>query len=225
MKISISGINKSFGKDNILNNVTIDASAGECVGILGVNGSGKSTLFNILAGITKCDAGTAVLDGKDIFSDKKTRREMIGYITQNPPLIEELTAYDNLLLWYDKKTMKEQLYKNDGVLKMLGVDKFLKVRVSRMSGGMKKRLAIGCAVAHNPKILLLDEPTGALDLVCKESITKYLSDFKKSGGIILIATHDIQDIPLCDKMYIIKKGVSQEYTFDGSISSLTGNLL
>lgn len=223
MKLKISEIRKSFGKERVLKNVTIEASSGECVGILGVNGSGKSTLFNILAGITRCDAGTAVLDDSDIFSDKKTRKDMIGYITQNPPLLEELTAYDNLLLWYDKKTMKQQL--ENGVLKMLGVGDFLKVRVSKMSGGMKKRLAIGCAVAHNPKILLLDEPTGALDLVCKESITKYLTDFKNAGGIILIATHDIQDLPLCDKMYIIKKGVSEEFSFDGNISNLTGNLI
>lgn len=223
MNLKISGIKKSFGKDNILNNINIEASSGECVGILGVNGSGKSTLFNILAGITTSDGGSAVLDGHDIFTEKSIRKNKIGYITQNPPLLEELSAYDNLLLWYDKKTMKQRL--ENGVLKMLGIDEFLKVRVSKMSGGMKKRLAIGCAVAHDPEILLLDEPTGALDLVCKESITKYLTDFKKDGGIILIATHDIQDLPLCDKMYIIKKGVSEEFSFDGNVSNLTENLI
>lgn len=84
--------------------------------------------------------------------------------------------------------MKKEL--NSGILAMLGIDEFLNVRVSKMSGGMKKRLSIGCAVANNPHILILDEPGAALDLVCKERIYSYLKDFKSKGGIVLISTHE-----------------------------------
>ena len=93
-----------------------------------------------------------------------------------------------------------------------------------MSGGMKKRLAIGCSVAHNPKILLLDEPSAALDLVCKERISNYLKEYKKSGGIILLATHDVQELPLCDKLYILKNGVLEAFEFDGNLHKLVGRL-
>lgn len=89
---------------------------------------------------------------------------------------------------------------------------------------MKKRLAIGCAVAHKPKILLLDEPSAALDLICKARISNYLLDFKANGGIILLATHDIQELPLCDELYILKNGVLNPYTFDGNINKLAGSL-
>lgn len=222
MNLEIKNIKKRFGKKIVLDSVSVSAEKGTCVGILGVNGSGKSTFFNVLAGISSVDAGTFVYDGIDMFLNKGARSKKLGYITQNPPLIDELTALDNLKLWYNKADMKSELC--GGVLEMLGVDKFLNVRVSKMSGGMKKRLAIGCAVAHKPEILLLDEPTAALDLVCKESITRYLNSFKSGGGIILIATHDVQDLPLCDKMYIFKNGFSAEYMYDGSIENLVGNL-
>ena len=223
MELFISNISKSFGKKNVLTDINISASKGTCVGILGVNGSGKSTLFNVLAGISKCDAGTFVYNGVDMFGDKRYRNNVLGYVTQHPPLIDELSAFDNLKLWFSKNDIKNELC--GGVLEMLGVGEFLNVTVSKMSGGMKKRLAIGCAVAHKPEILLLDEPGAALDLVCKRNIADYLDNFKKSGGIILLATHDAQDLPLCDKMYIFKNGVNSEYAFDGNISHLTENLI
>ena len=93
-----------------------------------------------------------------------------------------------------------------------------------MSGGMKKRLAIGCAVAHKPQILLLDEPSAALDLVCKARISNYLRDFRNNGGIVSLATHDVQEIPLCDSLYILKHGVLNPYTFDGNLNRLAGSL-
>ena len=138
-------------------------------------------------------------------------------------MLEELTAWDNLRLWYSSVS----LLKNDlksGVLAMLGINDFIKTPVHKMSGGMKKRLSIGCAVAHNPKILLLDEPSAALDLICKQRITNYLSDFKANGGIVLLATHDLQESPLCDQLYILKDGVVNSYEYDGNVHRLVGNL-
>ena len=134
----------------------------------------------------------------------------------------DLTAWDNLLLWYDKNTLKQEL--ESGVLAMLGIPEFIKVPVNKMSGGMKKRLAIGCVVAANPKVLLLDEPSAALDLVCKERIYNYLKDYKQQGGRILLATHDVQELDLCDKWYILKNGFLTPYEYDGNVHHLVGKL-
>ena len=95
---------------------------------------------------------------------------------------------------------------------MLGIPEFVRTTVSKMSGGMKKRLSIGCAVAHKPQILLLDEPTAALDLVCKENIARYLKAFVKDGGTAVIATHDVSELSMCDRLYILKNRSLTEYT-------------
>ena len=220
--MKIDNIKKKYGKKEVLNGVSLQAEKGQIIGLLGGNGSGKSTLLSILAGILSCDGGNFFFDGTSLIQNEKKRSKTVGYVPQNTPLMEELTAYDNLRLWYEKEDMKESL--SSGVLGMLGINEFLKVPVCKMSGGMKKRLAIGCSVAHNPKILLLDEPSAALDLICKERIANYLKDFKKDGGIVVIATHDTQELPLCDKIYILKNGVATEYDYDGNVHRLVGML-
>jgi len=222
MYIQISGIKKRYGKKTVLTDINLNAESGKCIGIVGGNGCGKSTLFSILAGVTKRDEGLFVCDGAELFSNKKKRSEILGYVPQGAPLFEELSAYDNLRLWYDKENIEYEL--KNGVLGMLGINSFINVPVNKMSGGMKKRLSIGCSVAHKPSILLLDEPSAALDLVCKESIASYLKAYKKHGGIVLIATHDIGEISLCDELYIMKNGVLKPYIYDGDISRLVGSL-
>jgi len=206
---TIQHIKKTYKKRTILRDITFDIHEGECIGILGGNGSGKSTLLSILAGVQKADEGTFTLSA-------------VGYVPQEPPLIEELTGKDNLSLWYEKKEMEKEL--EDGVLAMLGIPAFLKTTVSKMSGGMKKRLAIGCAACGNPTVLLLDEPSAALDLVCKERIAKYLKDYKAHGGSIILATHDVQELELCDRLFILKEGVLHPYEFDGNVHHLVGQL-
>lgn len=220
MKIEIKDIRKSFGKKRVLEGVDITCSEGKCIGILGGNGSGKSTLFSILTGLIKADGGSFTIDGKAI--DGKNRESLIGLVPQKPPLFEELNAKDNLLLWYDKEAMEREL--EDGVLAMLGIDQFLKTTVSKMSGGMKKRLSIGCAVAHQPKVLLLDEPSAALDLICKERIANYLLDYKARGNTVLLATHDVNEIELCDELYILKNGKAIPFEYDGNVHRLVGRL-
>lgn len=218
----IKNIKKNYGKKTVLKDIALEVKEGTCVGILGGNGSGKSTLMSILAGVLQGDGGSFFYDDKNLFKDNATRSQVLGYVPQSTPLIEELTAKDNLRLWYDKDSMNASL--KNGVLKLLGIDEFLNVAVYKMSGGMKKRLAIGCAVASNPQILLLDEPSAALDLVCKENISSYLKEFKKNGGRILLATHDIQELSICDELYILKDGVLTPYQYDGDISHLARSL-
>ena len=213
MTLEINDIRKKYGKKTVLDGINLSADAGSCVGILGGNGCGKSTLLSIIAGLSRADSGS-------ITAVKGSGRAVIGYVPQGTPLMEELSAWDNLRLWYSRDALKREL--ESGVLKMLGIDTFLKVPVRKMSMGMKKRLSIGCAVYGNPDILLLDEPTAALDIVCKESIYAYIDDFRKKGGIVLFVTHDVHEFELCDRCYVMKDGRLSEYTYDGDLRKLAG---
>ena len=218
----IKNIHKSYGKKQVLAGVDFTVEPGEIVGILGANGSGKSTLLTILAGLQKCDAGFFNMEGKNLLKDTKLRNQLVAYLPQEMPLITELTAWDNLRMWYSADRLKREL--DSGVLKLLGIDQFIKVPVHQMSGGMKKRLCLACAMNTSPKLMLLDEPTGSLDLVCKEKIYNYLERYKNEDGSVIIATHEVQEIELCDKCYILKDGKLVDYKYDGDIPHLIGRL-
>ena len=129
--IKIKGIEKKYIKKIVLKDINFEMNEGSCVGILGGNGSGKTTLLSVLAGILKPDVGQFIYMGRDLLRDKIFRRSTVGLIPQTNPLIEELSAWDNLILWYDKNELLKAL--KSGVPAMLGIDEFLNVRVSRMS--------------------------------------------------------------------------------------------
>jgi ABC-2 type transport system ATP-binding protein len=222
MEVIIDHIAKRYRRKPVLRDINLQARGGQCIGILGANGSGKSTLLSILGGVLRRDGGKFLLDGKDLFADSRLRSQYVGFVPQGTPLLEELTAWDNLLLWYDREELKQEL--ESGVLHTLGIGDFLKVPVSKMSGGMKKRLSIGCAVAGRPPILLLDEPTAALDLACKDWILSYLKAYKASGGVILLATHDALELDLCDHIYILKHSFLQAYGYNGDLHKLVTKL-
>lgn len=222
MQIEIKHLSKRFRSKQVLKDIQLTVQPGTCVGILGANGCGKSTMLSILAGVQNADGGQFLWDDRDLLRDSKARSEKVGYVPQGTPLIEELSARDNLLLWYDRKSMQAQL--EDGVLKLLGIGEFLKVPVNKMSGGMKKRLSIGCAMAKQPPLLLLDEPTAALDLACKQSIAAWLRQYKADGGTLLLTTHDVMELDLCDEWYIIKDGMLVPFVFDGNVEKLVEQL-
>lgn len=193
----------SYGKKQVLKGVDLSADAGQCVGIVGENGCGKSTLFNILAGLRRADGGEVFLDGG------RPPADCVGYVPQEGCLMEELSVLDNLSLWYqDKAELRHSL--RQGFLKELGVDTMCRTRVDKLSGGMKKRVSIGCALAGEPPILILDEPDAALDLMGKAEIRGYLAEYKKRGGTILLATHEESDLALCDKVYALHNGRCRE---------------
>ncbi|MBO4897220.1 MAG: ABC transporter ATP-binding protein [Clostridia bacterium] len=221
MELSVQNIKKNYGKKSVLKDISFSAADGDCIGIVGGNGCGKSTLLSILSGVLRPDGGSFLCDGVNLFSKKDVSSSLIGYIPQNSPLIEELTAFDNLRLWCAKDEILKSL--EGGVLNMLGINSFLKTPVRKMSGGMKKRLAIGCAVLHNPKVLLMDEPTSALDLACKEKIACYMSDFRRGGGIIILSTHDTSEVEMCSKLFVMKNGVLNHFEYDGNVHRLVGS--
>ena len=213
MKITIKDIRKSYRSAQILSGVCIEAGEGSMTCILGKNGCGKSTLLSILAGVARADSGAFLFEEKTVSSIDLLRRRMdasrlIGYVPQSTPLLEELSALDNLRLWYTggKKVLRQEL--EEGVLKDLDIERFLHKNVRTLSGGMKKRLSIGCALAHHPRILLLDEPGAALDLIAKEQIVTWLKKFCSRGGIVLLASHELGEIENCSRAYILKDGVA-----------------
>ena len=199
-------IQKHYGKKMILQDISLQAHTGECIGILGANGCGKSTLLSILAGVNRANGGTIRIDGQDTKNNPHMRTRCMGYVPQENPLIPELSAKDNLSLWYCDSALDMKKELEQGTLADLGIPKFLNVPVNRMSGGMKKRLSIGCAIANNPAILIMDEPSAALDLVCKESIRSYMKKHIQDRGVLLLTTHEEAELALCTKIYIIKEG-------------------
>lgn len=216
--IDIVGLKKRYGKRDILKGVTLNIEFGSCIGILGGNGSGKTTILSILAGITDADEGEFICEDYDLLKDDKRRRFLVGIIPQCNPLIEELSGKDNLLLWHDRKYL--DMSAKEGIIKELGITKFINKGVSTLSEGMKKRLSIACAVKKHSKILLMDEPGAALDIVAKEIIHEYIKKFTDMGGIVILVTHDEGELNLCDRHYILKDGVLNEYRFDGNIKNL-----
>lgn len=200
--LEIKQISKSFGRLQVLKDVNMTVQDGECVGLAGVNGAGKSTLLEIIAGGIEPDAGEIYLDGK--LESGAALAGRIGFVPQENPLFEELTVKDNLELWYEGRKEAVERSMEEGVLSMLGIASFYHKRVSRLSGGMKKRLSIACALAGEPEILMLDEPGAALDIEAKTVIIQYLKEFAGEGHSVLIASHEIPELKMCDRLYRIE---------------------
>lgn len=195
-----------YGKKCILNNISLQADRGMCIGIFGTNGCGKSTLLKVLSGVLTPRQGEIYFNGKKADKKNGVFFQYAGYVPQDNPLMEDLTVLDNLKLWYTHSKSNLQAELNHGVLRMLHLHTMLKTKVSALSGGMKKRLSIGLALAGQPLVLILDEPTAALDLPCKEDIRSHLKLFMKHGGTVILATHEEPDFELCDKRYLLKNG-------------------
>lgn len=219
-RICATGIESAYGRKKVLRGVNLSAKAGQCIGIVGANGCGKSTLLNILAGLRRADRGMIAFDGvvADCIAEKGQRRQKegeqlfiryTGYVPQENTLIQELNVKDNLLLWYrDEEVLKRELA--EGFLGMLGLSEICAKRAGKLSGGMKKKVSIGCALAGNPPVLLLDEPGAALDLPAKAKVREYLLYYKSRGGAVVLATHEETELDICDKLYALKEGYSRE---------------
>lgn len=183
-------------KKAVLTDVSINAEKGEVIGLLGLNGSGKSTLLSAIAGLRKPSSGSIKVNGK------------AGFVTQENALIDELTAMDNLKMWtpLSKQDIIKELTETE--LSILKVNEFIDLKVKRMSGGMKKRLAIASVLLAKPDILLMDEPLAALDIPAKNDIINFIDSFKSKGGTVFIASHSEELFKHCSKIYLLKNGVS-----------------
>lgn len=203
--IEIENLISAYGRKKVLQGVTFSGERGECIGIIGPNGCGKSTLLSAMAGVLRPISGTIRYYGKDALQNRVVFQKMTGYVPQENPLMPELSVYDNLRLWYpDKAELEKEL--EQGFLQILGIPEFIGKTVSKLSGGMKKRVSIGIALSGMPPVLILDEPSAALDLVCKEDIKRYLQIYLERKGTVVITTHEESELSLCNSLYVMKDG-------------------
>jgi ABC-2 type transport system ATP-binding protein len=211
--LEVNNIWKNYGKKEILKGASFTAKRGECIGIIGMNGSGKSTLLSIISGILKSDKGSIKFYGEEAVRKPKVFSKYVGYVPQDHPLIEELSVYDNLKLWYSKSNRDLKRALETGIPKLLEINGFLKMPVRKLSGGMKKRVSLACALVHTPAVLVLDEPSVALDLVYKKQMHDFLHQYLEQGGIVIITSHDEMDLEICDRQYIMHEGILKETEF------------
>ncbi len=208
--LEVTGLCKSYGKQKILDAVSFTAAPGTCVGIVGSNGCGKTTLLSILAGAVKADQGSIRYRNQEATGSPGVFAREAAYVPQENPLIEELTVRDNLSLWYrgSRREMEQDLAQ--GPAAMLGIPAMLKKPVARLSGGMKKRLSIACALSNHAGTLILDEPGAALDMECKADIRAYLEQYRKEGGTVILTSHEQSELALCTRMYVLRGGRLEE---------------
>ena len=201
--IEVKKIEKSFGTLQVLKGVDLSVEKGKIVAIIGPSGAGKTTILNMLGGMDTCDEGDIIVDGNNIakYNDKNLityRRYDIGFVFQFYNLIQNLTAKENVEL-------ASQICKNpldpETVLKEVGLSERENNFPAQLSGGEQQRVAIARALAKNPKLLLCDEPTGALDYVTGKQILKLLQDCcRKNGMTVIVITHNLALTPMADKV-------------------------
>lgn len=216
--LKIDSIEKYYGnKGNILkaiDDVSFEVQKGEFVGVMGPSGSGKTTLLNVIATIDEVSSGHIYLNGKDLTEINKKeigrfRRENLGFIFQDFNLIDTLTIHENIALALTiNKTNKNEIDgKVNSVAKELGIEEILTKYPYEVSGGQKQRTACARALITNPKLILADEPTGALDSRSAQMLIEMISSLNKDfKATILMATHDSFTASYCDRILFIKDG-------------------
>ena len=217
--LKVSGVQKvyttRFGGNKVeaLKSVSFEVEQGEYVAIMGESGSGKTTLLNILAALDKATSGTVWLDGKDFSQIKESevaefRRDNLGFVFQEFNLLDTFTIEDNIYLPlvlagkpYDE--MKQRL---EPIAAKLGITELLKKYPYEVSGGQKQRAAVARALITNPKLILADEPTGALDSKATDELLRLFAEINRSGQTILMVTHSVKAASHAGRVLFIKDG-------------------
>jgi len=204
--ISIEKISKRYGKVNALSKISFEVLEGEVFGLIGPDGAGKSSLFNILATLQLPTSGKATLLGYDVISDYKKIRKEIGYLPGVFSLYPDLSVYENLRFFATMygSNLKENIHLVAPIWKQLSP--FKERQAGRLSGGMKQKLALCCALIHKPKILFLDEPTTGVDPVSRREFWSLLKDIKKQGIAVLVSTPYMDEATRCDRIALMKEG-------------------
>lgn len=204
-----------FGGNKVeaLRNVNFTVEEGEYVAVMGESGSGKTTLLNILAALDKPTNGNVVLDGKDLSKIKEKdvaafRRDNLGFVFQDFNLLDTFTLEDNIYLplVLAGKNYKEMSGKLETVAKRLGILPLLKKYPYEVSGGEKQRAAVARAIITNPKLILADEPTGALDSKATDELLRLFSDINSTGQTIVMVTHSLKAASSANRVLFIKDG-------------------
>ena len=201
---------KSFKDKTVVEDVDLYLDQGESVGLLGPNGAGKSTTISMISSLLKPTSGDVKLDGKSVINDPSELRKVLGVVPQEIALYQELTAYENLKFFgriyrVPKNELESRIQKT---LEMVGLHDRQKEAIKTFSGGMKRRVNIATALLHNPKILILDEPTVGIDPQSRNYILEMIRQLNEQRGTtILYTSHYMEEVEqLCDRVYIMDHG-------------------
>ncbi len=216
--LNAENISKKYKRHTVLNGVAFEAREGEIIGIAGENGCGKSTLLNILTGVTKAESGTVTLEGADILKEPKRLRELLGYVPQDNSLFDHLSAGDNLRLWAsayksDWKTALPFLFPEGEGRTDKEERAFLRKKPPQMSGGMRKRLSIALSLTHNPRYIIMDEPTAGLDIGFSRNLALTMKLMRSRGQCVIFTSHNTDELLLCDRLYVLRGG---SFAYSGS---------
>lgn len=204
--IALEGISKHYGKTTALTDVTFSVPEGSMFGLIGPDGAGKSTLYRILTTLIPPDSGTATVAGLDVRTDYRKIRTEIGYMPERFSLYPDLTVSENLNFFASLFGVRVQ-DNYDLIAPFFNqLAKFPHRRAGALSGGMKQKLALGCALIHRPKILLLDEPTTGVDAVSRSEFWGMLATLRQKGITILVSTSYMDEAERCERIALINAG-------------------
>ena len=207
--IHIENLVKRYGDLVALNHLSLDIHEGEIFGLLGPNGSGKTTAINCLLSLLKYDKGTIEIFGQPMTPDNYQAKQQIGIVLQNVAVFDELTVYENIdyfcgLYVSDKKKRKKLV---DDAVQFAGLEDYCKMRPKKLSGGLLRRLNIACGIAHKPRLIIMDEPTVAVDPQSRNKILEGKKKLNAQGSTIIYTSHYMEEIEqICTRIAIMDHG-------------------
>ena len=208
--ITVSDVSKSFGKAQIIKNVSFVAKPGQITGLIGANGSGKTTTMRLISTILKPDSGSIIVDGADAVNNPVAARKNLGVLFGGDvSLYNRLTAWENIMYFAKLQGMSEaEAEQRIKVLSnLLDMDKYLFKRVTGFSRGMRQKVSFAKSIVHNPSVIMLDEPSTGLDIYSIRDVQDFILTCKAQGKTVLVSTHNMHEIErLCDNLVIIADG-------------------
>jgi ABC-2 type transport system ATP-binding protein len=208
MEVTLNNIVKTYnkGKTKAVNDVSFNVQKGEIFGLIGPDGAGKTTIIRILTTLLLADKGSATVDGLDVVKDYKKIRSMVGYMPGRFSLYQDMTVEENLRLFATvfNTTIEENYHLIKDIYSQ--IEPFKDRRAGKLSGGMKQKLALSCALIHKPSVLFLDEPTTGVDPVSRKEFWGMLKNLKQQGITILVSTPYMDEADLCDRIALINHG-------------------
>ncbi len=206
--VSVRKLEKKFDAFTAVNKIDFDVKRGEIFGFLGPNGAGKSTTIRMLCGIITPTSGAGTVGGFDINKQQEEIKQNIGYMSQKFSLYDDLTVEENINFYGGiyKIPRAKLASRKEEIIKLADIEPFRKRLTKTLSGGWKQRLALGCAIIHEPKIIFLDEPTSGVDPITRNNFWAIIRDMAKKGATIFVTTHYMDEADKCDRLVMIYKG-------------------